>query len=121
MRNQQINAQILIRISIGLLFLWFGLNQIFDPNSFMGYLPNFALSFASQTILINGIFETILGLLLLLGIFTRIVSLILSLHLLFITFSLGYNDIAVRDFILTLVTFSIFLQGHDKWCLMKKY
>ena len=120
MKNQ-INAQILIRISISLLFLWFGLNQIFDPNSFMGYLPNFALSFASQAILFNGIVEVILGTLLLLGIFTRIVSLILSLHLLFITLTLGYNDIAVRDFILTIVTFSIFLSGYDEWCLMKKY
>ena len=116
-------AQILVRISISLLFLWFGINQLINPDYFTGYLPDFILTsnFASQMLLINGLFETILGMLLLLGIFVRITSLILSIHLLIITFSLGYNDIAVRDFILTLITFSICIGGADKWCLIKKY
>ncbi|MEK6856700.1 MAG: hypothetical protein AABX49_01665, partial [Nanoarchaeota archaeon] len=65
-------------------------------------------------------FEVVFGLLLLIGLFTKIVSLILALHLLVISFSLGYNDIAVRDFILSLATFSIFLNGKDKLCLDKK-
>ncbi len=117
------NSQILIRISISLLFLWFGINQLINPNDFMGYLSNFiiASSYASTILLVNGIFETIFGLLLLLGIYVRITSAILSIHLLIITFSLGYNDIAVRDFILTLVTLSICIGGADKWCLVKKY
>jgi len=120
---KNINPQIIVRISIAILFLWFGINQIFLPNDFRGYVPEFVLTsnFASQMLLINGIFETIFGILLLLGIFVRISSFILSIHLLIITFSLGYNDIAVRDFILTLITFSICIGGADKWCLVKKY
>ena len=34
-----------------------------------------------------------------------------------IIIGLGYNNIAVRDFGLMLITFAIFLGGKDKWCL----
>ena len=33
---------------------------------------------------------------------------------------LGYNDIAVRDYGLALITFSVVLGGSDVWCLDKK-
>ncbi len=114
-------SPILIRISISLLFLWFGATQIFNPEYLAGYLPDFILAsdYANNFLLLNGVFEVVFGLLLLIGLFTKIASLILALHLLGISFSLGYNDIAVRDFILSLVAFSIFLNGKDKLCLDK--
>ena len=70
--------------------------------------------------LINGIFETIFGFLLLIGLYTRTSSLFLAIHLLTITISLGYNDIAIRDLGLTIATFAIFIHGKDKWCLDNK-
>jgi uncharacterized membrane protein YphA (DoxX/SURF4 family) len=85
----------------------------------MGYLPDFLLSldYADKIVMLNGFFELIFGILLIVGYFTKWVALILSLHLFSITLSLGYNDIAIRDFGLALVTLSIFLGGADKWCL----
>jgi len=116
-------APVFLRISISLVFLWFGLVQLFDRESMIGYLPQFAYSLPVEPftlIFLNGIFETVLGGLLLLGLFTRISSFLLGLHLIGITFSLGYNDIAIRDLGLALATFAIFLHGPDKWCLDKK-
>ncbi len=112
-------APIVTRISISLVFLWFGINQIINYEKFISYLPDLLLlsSYTKELILFNGIFELIFGTLLIIGLFTRFVSFILSLHLLSIAISLGYNDIAIRDLGLTLVTFSIFLGGSDKWCL----
>lgn len=112
-------AKILVRLGIVFVFLWFGLNQLIFPEDFMGYLPNFLLVMDSAKlfVLLNGAFEVAFGLLLLVGFFTRTSALILGVHLLIITFSLGYNDIAIRDLGLTLVTFSIVLGGADKWCL----
>ena len=108
---------------MGLIFLWFGLNQIVDTSSFLGYLPKFASSLpipAENLIVMNGFFDTILGALLLIGFLTRIVAIIASLHLLGIAFGLGYNDILVRDVGLAIITFTIFLNGSDKWCLNRK-
>ncbi len=116
-------APCMVRISVSLVFLWFGLNQIFDAESFLGYLPEFATKLPLQPMIVilgNGIFETIFGLLLILGLLTRLSALLLGLHLIGIIVSLGYNEIAVRDFGLMMATLSICLYGNDKLCLGKR-
>lgn len=123
MRNLKEYSPTIIRITISLVFLWFGINQMFNHSYFIGYLPGWvgALPFEASTFLIiNGVVETILGTLLLIGLFTRLTALILAVHLFGITLSLGYNDIAVRDLGLTLVTFAIFLYGPDRFTLDEK-
>ena len=132
-------SPVVLRIGISMVFLWFGITQIINPNSFLGYVPGWIFPHPLQMIhehpfqlvhdfpitphlliMGNGIFETIFGTMLILGIFTRIASFLLGLHLLGIMVSLGYNDIAVRDFGLALSTFAIFLHGPDNWCFDKK-
>ncbi len=127
-RNKKYSID-MVRIAIALVFLWFGISQIIDPESFLGYIPEWlyqqepqmmqgfmqfmqrAPNFVYIIILLNGIFETIFGILLLIGYFTRIAAFLLALHLLGIAFSLGYNDIAVRDFGLALATASLIFSG----------
>ncbi len=132
-------APLVLRLGLSLVFLWFGLSQLINPESFVGYVPQWLYPHALEMvhehplqlmhnlqltphiiIMGNGIFETVFGILLLLGLFTRISSLLLGLHLIGIMFGLGYNDIAVRDFGLMLALFSISLQGPDEWCLDAK-
>ena len=122
MKNYIEYSRIFTRIAISLVFIWFGINQIISPNNFMEYLPSFILlsTYAKTFIYLNGIFELILGAFLILGLFTRITALILGINLIGIIFGLGYNDVAVRDFGLMLVTLAIFLGGKDKWCLENK-
>ena len=120
------------RIGMAFVFLWFGLSQLYDPQSFTGYLPQWILpgqmgmmhsvmammyntNFQVSTfVLFNGIFDSVLGFLLLIGFFTRVVALIAALHLLFIAFSLGYNDIAIRDVGLALMALSLVFSGAGK-------
>ena len=66
---------------------------------------------ASTLVTFNGAFEVIFGLCLLLGFFTRVSALLLALHLVSITMTVGYNAIGVRDFGLTLSAFALFLMG----------
>ena len=116
-------APIVLRISLGLVFLWFGFTSIFNYESLIGYLPEFtySLKISLQNImLLNGIFEIVFGILLIVGLFTRVIAFILFLHILIISFSLGYNDVAIRYFGLALATLSVFLNGADKWCLDRK-
>ena len=120
LNNYSQYAPALVRISLSLVFLWFGVNQIFDGDTFIGYVPDFLGEYASTLVLLNGIFETFFGLLLIAGYYTRIVAFVLGIHLFFIMIGLGYNDIAVRDFGLMLITFSVALGGGDVWCLDKK-
>ena len=116
-------APYIVRIGISLVLLWFGLNQIFDTESWLSWLPQwtFSLPIEPTTIIIlNGIFETIFGTLLLLGLVTRFAAIVMAAHLIIITFSIGYNEVAVRDFGLSLAAFSIFLYGPDRLSLDKK-
>lgn len=113
-------APVLLRVSLALLFLWFGIGQLVDPESFVSYVPSWVPLDIFTAVLLNGIFETIFGLLLLLGLFTRVVAIVLGLHLIGIAISLGYNDLAWRDMALALATFAVALHGPDEWCLKRR-
>ena len=113
----KIYAPRIIRIGLAIVFLWFSINQIIAPNDWISYLPSWTNNLGiTQTtfVLMNAIFELIFGTLLLLGVGTRIVALLLGLHLLGITMSVGYNEIGVRDFGLTIATIGIGIYGSDE-------
>ena len=137
-RNKKYSTDI-VRIALSIVFLWFGINQLINPESFLGYVPQWlyqqepqmmmhgfmqfiqkAPNFVYTIILLNGIFETIFGALLLVGYFTRISAFLLALHLFGISFSLGYNDIAIRDFGLALATLSLIFSGAGEFSLDKQ-
>ena len=86
-----------------------------------GFIPDWALQFsgvgAGALIYFNGYFEIFFGGWLLLGFFTRLSAFLLAIHLFNIAFTIGYNDVGVRDFGLAMATFSVFLKGADIWCL----
>tara|TARA_Y100000310_G_scaffold342814_1_gene447594 strand:+ start:10132 stop:10515 length:384 start_codon:yes stop_codon:yes gene_type:complete len=116
-------APMLLRYGIAAVFLWFGLNQMFNTVNFIAYLPTWAMNLpiAAETFVIaNGIFETVFGICLALGLWTRFSAAVLGLHLLGIIHSLGYNDVAVRDLGLFFATASIFLNGPDEWSWDRK-
>ena len=117
-------GNVVVRVGISLVFIWFGTNQLMHPESWVSLVPNYILKlipFSAHTLVLgNGLFEVIAGLLLLAGVYTRIVSLLLALHIAHIATTLGYNAIAVRDFGLTMATISIFLNGPDMWTLDTK-
>ena len=114
-------APSLVRMGLSIVFLWFGLHQLFVPDAFVGWLPPFLLSLPippSTFLALNGSFETLFGIFLLLGLFTRLTALLLTFHLIgILIFSVGYNEIGVRDFGLMMATLSVFLSGPDLLCL----
>ena len=111
-------APVVLRAALVILFLWFGLSQVTDPAGWTSWLPNWTLTLpipATTLVLLNGAFETILGLALAAGFWTRFVAGLLALHLLFIAYEIGYNDIGVRDFCLAVATSAIALFGPDTY------
>lgn len=109
-------SPLVLRIGLGIVFLWFGFTNLFNSDVLAGYLPQFVSSFSIYVFLSTGIFEVIFGSFLITGFHTRESSFLLFLHLVIIIISVGYNDVAVRDFGLALATLAIFLHGPDKWC-----
>ena len=106
-------SSFIIRIGLALVLLWFGIDEIINPQNWFGYFSQWlALPFSLETFfLLNGIFEVIIGILLLMGLYTRVVAFISAFHLLAVTIALGYNDVAVRDFGLTLMAVSLVFSG----------
>jgi uncharacterized membrane protein YphA (DoxX/SURF4 family) len=111
----------ILRIGIALVFLWFGSQQIINANMWTNLIPAWITSAsginAIALVHLNGAFEIVFGLCLFLGYFTRVSAFLLALHMLDITFIVGYTSIGIRDFGLSIATISIFLHGIDSWCL----
>src|SRR3989344_118217 len=116
--NMQLLYPIILRIGIGLVIIYFGLQQISDPSAWTAYLPRWIENLPVSDInfvYLNGYFELIFGALLILGFQTRIVSFLLSLHMLGIVLTVGYNEIGVRDFGIFVAVFAVFLHGQSGW------
>ncbi|QQG37695.1 MAG: DoxX family protein [Candidatus Kaiserbacteria bacterium] len=115
----------LLRFGLVALFLWFGISQVLDPAAWSAWVPQWPTDLtglsAETIVFLNGSFEVVFGALLALGLFTRVVAVLLSLHLLFIAYEVGYNDVGVRDFTLAIATISIALFGADQFSLDRKW
>ncbi len=111
-------SSIVLRVGIGAVMIWFGSQQLLHPAMWTGFLPEFtkSLSISQITfIYLNGWFEIVAGILLVIGFYTRIVAFFLSLHMLGIVLSVGYGATGVRDFGLAIALISLFFQGEGAW------
>jgi uncharacterized membrane protein YphA (DoxX/SURF4 family) len=109
-------APIVLRYGLTVVYLWFGISQLLDPPTWVGWVPAWitGLGLPGQTVIVaNGLFELIFALLLGLGLFTRVASGLLLAHIVVITVEVGFNAVGVRDFGLLVGTLSIFLHGPD--------
>ncbi|GIU69590.1 MAG: hypothetical protein KatS3mg002_0826 [Candidatus Woesearchaeota archaeon] len=114
-------SPVVLRVAISLVFLWFSINQLISPSEWTLYLPGFLANTQNPEIYIyaNAIFELIFGFILLIGLYVRLASLLLGIHLLGISVTLGWSAIAIRDYGLAFATLAIFLNGPDKLCVKK--
>ncbi len=118
-------APLVLRIGLSLLFLWFGFSQITKPVDWIAWVPLWVPTFLHMpvqvVVLLNGGFEVIFGILLLLGLYVRWVALLLGLHIWVIAYEVGYNDIGVRDFCLGVCCIAQALFGDDTWTIRKMF
>lgn len=120
-------GKIILRVALAMVFLWFGLNQLFFPENWIGFVPEIIQNVAFNVfgitavtfIYVNSFLEVVLGLFMFFGLYTRFSSLILGLHLLGISLSLGFSATGVRDFGLAFATLAVFFNKADNWCLDK--
>jgi uncharacterized membrane protein YphA (DoxX/SURF4 family) len=109
-------ASVVLRFGMAIIFLYFGFSQVVSPDAWNSYVPSFlsnGVMTANNLVMINGILEITLGIFLIIGLYIKFSAIILSIHLLFIAFSMGINPTAVRDLGLAIATFVVFLNGKD--------
>lgn len=108
-------APVLLRVTMSLVFLWFGTQQLMNAEAWTGFLPPWTgMSGLGDVtfIQLNGWLEVVLGVMLGIGLQTRFVATVLGLHLFGIAASVG-GATGVRDAGLALATLSIALAGAD--------
>ena len=103
----------LLRLGLAAVFLWFGFSQLLDSLSWVAIVPTWAVNLLHLSpavlVLVNGVFEVVLGSLLATGFFVRIIALIFGLHLIPIAFNFGFTDTAIRDFGLIVASLALAL------------
>lgn len=117
-------APVVLRFAMCAVFLYFGISQLTSTSLWTGLVPEWLTNAtglsASAFVTINGIFEIVASVLLLLGALVRPIAFLLFLHLFGIAWTLGFNPLGVRDFGLAFATLAVAVYGNDRWCLLTK-
>ncbi|MCX6755770.1 MAG: DoxX family membrane protein [Candidatus Nomurabacteria bacterium] len=120
MENSKLNliakasAPVILRLVFAFVFFYFGFAQLGNASMWTSYLPSWVGSLPISEykfVLLNGWFEIISAVLLVLGAYVRPVALLLALHLFGIAASIGIDPTGVRDIGLAGATFAISLLG----------
>lgn len=92
-------SYLVLRVSLGLVFLWIGVDILRHPEIWLGYLPA-SLPFGIPRELglkLNGIFDVVLGVALIGRVFPKITAMLAALHLVGVLFVNGIDQIVIRD------------------------
>jgi uncharacterized membrane protein YphA (DoxX/SURF4 family) len=112
-------STVVIRISLVVLFLWFGVQQLIDAQAWVGFLPEWTGYIpvpGDMFVQLNGWMEVVFAVLLLMGVFTRVVAAVLGVHFMCIAATVG-GAIGVRDAVLGCATIALALSPADRWTL----
>ncbi|MSU55516.1 MAG: hypothetical protein EXS46_03200 [Candidatus Taylorbacteria bacterium] len=115
--NKQKLADIILRIGIAFSFIYAAIGGYTDPNSWIGYFPEFIKKMIPETTLLSlwGGFETILALWILYGKNIFWPSLVASLSLAgLILTNLGAMDIIFRDVTILATTIALTIQSFPR-------
>ncbi len=108
-------AVFVLRLGLGGVFFWFGVDKCLNPESWQGWVPVFIqnrLPVPMNLFLIGqGAAEAVLGLFLVVGFLTCFSSLLCALILAAIIYFSGFNEVMVRDLGLFAVAVSILVSG----------
>jgi len=107
-----VRGSTILRIGLGLVFAYFSAMQFINPVVWTSFLPR-ALQGANAMLLVylNASLDGVLALTIGFGVFPKVAPFIGFLHLLGIAITMGLNDVAVRDFGLSMACLSlVFIQ-----------
>ena len=109
-------GRVILRLAMAGVYLFFGFSQLFNGIQWVSLVPDWAVNLLhippAMIVFGNGLLELVLGTLLVVGVWVGPVAILLALHLFVIATGFGFSPLGVRDFGLSLATFSLyFLEG----------
>lgn len=118
-------STLILRLGIGIVFLFFGIDKFIHPEVWIGWVsPRLFYYFPfSQEVFIylDGGLEAIIGVMLALGFYTRIFALIASFLIVGILATVGVTDVTVRDIAILAGALSLALTGSDTLSIDNKF
>lgn len=87
-------VSILLRLGVGFVFVWFGVDKFFHPAVWLGWVP---MPASNNLIYFLGAVETLVGLFILFGFLLKFAAIVASLMLFGIIVSIPFSEISVRD------------------------
>ena len=108
-------STLLLRIGLGGVFFWFGLDKYHDPHAWHTWVPvviQGKLPVAMDLFLrIQGVTEMVFGALIVTGLFTRFACLICAAFILTVLHYFGLNQALIRDLALFMICLSLLVSG----------
>jgi len=113
-------GKLLLRVGLGGVFLWFGIDKFVHPEIWLNYIPEWFPMLVSEGLFINllGIVESLIGFFVLVGFYSSLAAGLAALMLVPIIFSLGYNELMVRDVGLFFLAVGIAVLGSGRYSLL---
>lgn len=115
-------ASLIIRLGLALVFLWFGIDKFIHTLNWIGWVPQWMQSlipFSMNAFMYSqGVIETAIGVMLLIGFKVRVASLLASITIAGVLISLigtGQAEIMIRDAGLLAASLSLLLTGSSAW------
>ncbi len=107
---------ILMRVGLGLVFLWIGIDIVRTPDSWIVFLPQvLPFGLTRETALqLTGAFDIILGLLLISGRIPKLAALLAGLHLAGIVIANGVDAVTIRDVSLLATALALFVWPYHR-------
>lgn len=108
---KKISPEIILRLGLGLTFIYVGLQSLLDPLSWIGFLPYWLTPIIHPAIAlkIHAIVSLIIGVSLLTGFKLKIFSILAFLELAAILIFYGVDNVTFRDFGLATAAIALFL------------
>lgn len=123
LNKNEVYSSLILRLGLAFVFIMFGIDKFIVPQNWTGYVAPFIenmLPFSLITFMyILGVIEIILGTLLLLGLFTQWTAVIITLMMLSINLTIGFNDVTIRDIGLMAASLALALRPSSPFSLDK--
>ncbi len=119
----------ILRVGLGITFLWIGVLIFKQPEAWGGYLKPWAAGLLpvplSQAMIGTAILDIVIGFLFLVDTFTWLASLLATIHLIIVLTVSGITDITVRDIAILAGAIAVLLDSLpqkflDKFKIFKK-
>ena len=112
-------VSLLLRFSLGFVFLWFGIDKFVHPEIWAGWMPSWLVLPQTQFIYALGVVETVIGLCLVLRVAVSVAACAAAFLLACIIVSVPWSEISVRDIGLLGAVLALVFAKRDSFTIVR--